>query len=971
MKKKIPLRFLCQIALPGIFIVHLHAQTLSIQGTVVDKSNKNPIQNAHVILMQIPDTAQLGTVSSATGSFAFNRLARGNYVLKITHVGYAPLQAVVVLTREGVHLGKLELEEKSIPLGEVEVQGKLPLAVVKGDTTEFFADAFKTTPDASAEDLVSKIPGVTVEDGKVQAQGETVRQVLVDGRPFFGEDPNAALRNLPAEIVDRVQVFDRQSEQAEFTGFSDGNEYRVLNLITRMGMRDAQFGRFAAGYGPDDHYKAGGIYNRFEGYERITLLVNSNNVNEQNFSMEDLVGAINAPRAGMARQFLGGGGARGGGGGMRGMQGRVGGLMGALGDVASRLGGMLGGAMMGDFLVTPRGGISTTHAAGINYSNKWGSTVDLSGSYFFNLSDANEQSDLFRTYIVSSDAEQTYTEAEKTSSRNVNHRFNMRMEWHIDSSHSILVRPRVSIQQNDGSTGLFATSLVGNTPLQQAGSDVSSDLGGMNVSNEILYRYRFATRGRTFSLSLSNNYRKNSGDSELESLSMFFVPRLTIDSLDQISNLKKNGSSIGLNAVYTEPLGLNQLLQFTYATALTSDDSKKWTYNQSLITSQYDLLDTSLTNTYSNRYQTHALGTGYRFQGEEMQLMIGASFQKATLSGDQEFPMSATLTRSYQNVLPQASLRWRFSSNRNLQVMYQARTSPPSIDQLQNVIDNSNPIQLSVGNPALREQYQHILTSRYSLANPGSAEYFFVMLGGTYTSNHIGNNTILAIRDTVLSGNLFIPSGSQVRQPENLDAAFAFRSLATYGFWWEPIESNINLNASISLSRTPSRINGESNYSTTPTFGGGVVVSSNISEKIDFTISSQTSHITVSNTLQPGLDTDYLNQRTRFRLEWIFGEGFVVSSNIFHRYSSNLSTNYKENSVIWNVGIGKKFLENNAAEIRLSVFDVLNQNTNIQRNVTETYFEDTRTNLLQRYVILTFTYNLRSIVTQAPRMFGG
>ncbi|MBM4169556.1 MAG: hypothetical protein FJ215_10455 [Ignavibacteria bacterium] len=965
-----PLRRIPELVLLSILLVlHASAQTLSLQGTVVDRSNKKPLQDAHVILMQVTDTAKLGAVTSATGGFKFSRLSRGNYVLKITHVGYAPYQASVVLTGEEVNLGNIELVEISIPLGEVEVQGKLPLAVVKGDTTEFFADAFKTTPDANAEDLVAKIPGVTVEEGRVQAQGETVRQVLVDGRPFFGEDPNAALRNLPAEIVERVQVFDRQSEQAEFTGFSDGNEYRVLNLITRMGMRNAQFGRFGAGYGPDNHYKVGGIYNRFEGFERITLLLNSNNVNEQNFSLEDLVGAINAPRAGMARQFLGRGGGGGGRGGLMGMQGRLGGLMGAIGDVGSRLGGLLGGAMMGDFLVAPRGGISTTHAAGINYSNKWGSNLDLSGSYFFNLSDADERSDLFRTYIVSSDAGRTYDEAEKTSSRNINHRFNMRLEWHIDSSHSILVRPRLSVQQNDGNTGLLAASRLGSASLQQAGSDVSSELSGLNASNEFLYRYRFATRGRTFSLSMNTNYRKNSGESELESVSMFFVPRVSIDSIAQISDLNKNGSTVGLNAVYTEPLAANQLLQLTYATAFTFDDSEKRTFNQSPITSQFDRLDTSLTNTYSNRYRTHAWGAGYRFQGEEMQLMIGASFQQATLSGDQKFPASVQLSRTFQNILPQATLRWRFSSNRNLQLLYQARTSPPSIDQLQNVIDNSNPIQLSVGNPALREQYQHILTTRYSLANPASAEYFFVMMGGMYSTNFIGNSTILAIRDTTLPGNLFIPSGSQVRRPENLSPAFSLRSLATYGFWWEPIESNINLNVTLGVTKTPSLINGKSNDATTPTIGGGVVVSSNISDKVDFTISSQTSYSTVQNTLQPDLDTDYLNQRTRFRLEWIFAEGFVVSSNIFHRYTSNLSTNYKENSLIWYLGVGKKFLENNAAEIRLSVFDLLNQNTNIQRNVTDTYIEDTRTNLLRRYILLTFSYNLRNIAFQPPRFF--
>ncbi|MBE0644417.1 MAG: carboxypeptidase-like regulatory domain-containing protein, partial [Bacteroidetes bacterium] len=278
------------------------AQDLSIQGRILQKDGGTPLANANVILQRLPDSSTAGgTVTGKDGRFLFDNLRNGRYVLKISYIGYTTLVKDVPLRGQSAKLGDLTLSESTISLEQVEVTGAAPIAVIKEDTTEFIASAFKVNPDATAEDLVAKMPGVTIKDGKVEAQGEEVKQVLVDNRPFFGDDARAVLRNIPAEIISRIQVFDQQSEQARFTGFSDGSEVKAINLITRDAIKNAQFGKVYGGYGEEDHYRAGAVLNAFSGKQRWSLLAMSNNVNEQNFASEDLLGVMLSSSGGGGR----------------------------------------------------------------------------------------------------------------------------------------------------------------------------------------------------------------------------------------------------------------------------------------------------------------------------------------------------------------------------------------------------------------------------------------------------------------------------------------------------------------------------------------------------------------------------------------------------------------------------------------------------------------------------------------------
>ena len=271
-------------------------QTGTVSGRIADASKKTPLKGVHLKLMNEKDTTEAYIeTTDASGAFLFLNIRYQRCRLEATSVGYAPLAMPVAIDRPAVALGEIALTLRLIPLGEIVIQRDPPPTVQKADTTEFNARAFKTNPDATTEELLAKMPGITVDNsGTVTAQGEQVQQILVDGKPFFGNDPTLAIRNLPADAIEKIQVFDKMSDQAEFTGFDDGQALKTINIITRTEKRNSGFGKLTGGFGDDTRYLTGGDINIFSGATRISAIGLSNNVNQQNFSTQDLLGVVNS-----------------------------------------------------------------------------------------------------------------------------------------------------------------------------------------------------------------------------------------------------------------------------------------------------------------------------------------------------------------------------------------------------------------------------------------------------------------------------------------------------------------------------------------------------------------------------------------------------------------------------------------------------------------------------------------------------
>lgn len=862
-----------------------------------------------------------------------------------------------------ITLPTLTLVNEIIPMEAAII--KVQAVTVKGDTTEMNAGSFKVNPDATAEDLVTKMPGVTSSNGQVQAQGEQVKKVLVDGKPFFGDDPNAALKNLPADVVNKIQIYDGKSEQSLFSGIDDGNTVKTMNIVTKSQFRNGLFGRGFAGYGRAietssesdiNKYKGGITINSFKGNRRLSFLSQTNNINEQNFSFEDLVGGM-------------GGGNRGGNSGGGGGMGRMG--MGGMGSAANLLTGN-------------QSGITTTRAIGLNYSDQWSKSTEVSGSYFFNKTINNNDYNTNRTYITGDPATSLqlgYLDTNRNNTTNNSHRFNARFTIKLDSSNSLIIDSRASLQQNAVLNPLHAITFNGSgLTISNLSNLNNTETTGIRSNLSVLWRHAYPKKGRTLSVEANPGINGQSGYTLLQNTNTW----MGVDTKrDQKTSIDKLNQTFSGNLTFTESLDSNHYLAATIATNINQNNTDRLANLYDALSGQYILLDTLFSSKFVNGYNSNKMGVSYRYQTYKWNVTASLDAQIAQLNGSLSLPKSAELQRQFTSLLPGIQARYNMGSKKNLRLNYSTSNNAPSIDQLQPVTNNNNVMQLSTGNPLLVQDYQHSFFMRFFSVTPETGRNQFFMINAQFSNNYISSKTILGqstplwiqLNNTTLAGNngvvdgnyslndsIFLSPGAQITLPINMNGYY---NLRMFGSWGKTIKKlNINSNAGITVSHIPSMIQlgnnlAKTNMATNPSANAGLVLSSNISEKIDFNMSGNVSYSQVINSIQLGNNQTYMSYNARAAMNFMPNKKWVLNSDVTYQAFSGLSNSFNQSYYLWNAGLGYKFLKNNAGELRITGYDLLNQNRSIQRNVTQTYYEDVKTKVLNRYVMLTFTYKLR------------
>ncbi len=913
------------------FVLSAHAQQIQLTGIVQDRNDNTALIGANFIVKTQQDSTIAVISTDAEGKFRFSDLNPGTYEIQASYVGFKSYSKTIELGLNPIVYIPITLISEGITLGGVEIVGKTPPVTQKGDTSEIRANSFKVNPDANAEDLVTKMPGMSKVDGKLQAQGEEVKRVLVDGAVFFGNDPSATLKNLPADMIDKVQVFDKASDQAQFTGISDGNEEKTINIITKPDFRTGKFGRVFAGYAPDDKYKVGGVFNSFNNAKRLTIIAQSNNINEQNFANDDMA----------AMQTSSGGGGRGG----RGPGGSGGGPRG---------GGPPGGGGGGNpFQTSNQGGIVTTHALGINYSDKWAEKVTFQGSVFGNMNETDLQQTTFREYYT----DQTYKEIYNAAKNSSSLRMNARITFDIDSFQSIIYSPTFSYGFNN--SNYFTDGKLFRTGSLQGSNETLINGDGKNttINNELMYRKRINRNGRSLSLRLNQAYSSNlpTTNQILKTTTIDTAMLILID--EQWVESNNYNRSYGAEVNYTEPIDKKNSLSLGYNYTIKNNDIDKKTYDVSNDQSPTDgNLVQLLSNVTDNEYYSHRPKLDYRYQDKEFNFSASLGYQYSTLRSRRTYPSYVPVNKNFRNFLPEASIRWNVNKTQNIRLFYRAGTQEPTVNQLQNVVDNTNTLNLTSGNPNLDQSTSHRLFFRYSFINAKSGSNFFIGGGGSTTQDYIGNQVLYSNSDTIIESYGFLPVGAQFSYPVNLDGYYNLRAFASYGLPVYLIKSNVNFNLNTSYTKAPSRINQQINNSQTANYGGGVSIASNFSQNLDFTLSTQLSYSDVKNDINVNSDNTYFNQNTSARINWIFFEHFVLNTDATYYYNQGLSSEENTSYTLWNAGFGYKFLKKNAAEIRLQAFDLLNNNTAIVRNFSDTYYEDVSSNVLNRYFMLMFSY---------------
>jgi hypothetical protein len=482
-----------------------------------------------------------------------------------------------------------------------------------------------------------------------------------------------------------------------------------------------------------------------------------------------------------------------------------------------------------------------------------------------------------------------------------------------------------------------------------------------------MYRHRFAKERRSMTFNLTTDYNANNGESQQYALTRHLTTPAYTDELDQESTLFSTGWSFSGNLMYSEPLGDNATIMLNYSASYQKDDSEKETYNYYSPDQDYTELDTLTSNVFHNNYITQRMGGSYQYFRNKIMFLGRLQFQSANLGNQQVFPSEFDMQKNFQNVLVNAVFRYRPSRQRNINIVYRTYTMPPSISQLQEVVDNSNPLQLRTGNADLKQSYTHTTFFRFSNINTQKTRIFFVMFNANYMDDYIANSTFLALQDTLLPSGILVKEGTQLVYPVNLDNYWNIRSFIVYGMPVNGIRSNLNFNLGISHTNLPGLANNELNNARTTTFSGGLTLSSNISEYLDFTISMRPNYNIVRNTVNTTQNENYFDQQTRFRFKGVLpNSGFFLESMLTNRFYDGLSEDYNQNYWLWNAAIGKKIFRNKLGELKAGIYDILNQNRSIQRRVSDIYVEDIQNNILQRYLMFTFTYNLRSFKGAEP-----
>ncbi len=922
------LKYFLLISMSFGFVQLATAQTGSITGVLKDATDNSPVQGATVeLLLQRDSSVVQKAVSSAVGKFVFTGVLVDSFIVTVNSTAYDQYVSFFSLNNTDKVLADVQLNRKSKDLAVVTVVSRAPNVVQKGDTTQFSASQFKVNPDATIEDLIKKMPGITVaKDGTVTAQGEQVKKVTIDGKDFFGDDASAALKNLPSEAVDKIQVYDRQSEQSRLTGFDDGNSVKAINVVTKSGLKNGQFGRAYAGYGTDSRYSAGGNVSFFKGDRRISFVGNFNNINQQNFGSQDLLGLTSS-------------GGRGGGGGGGGSRGYGGG---------------------NDFGVGNAAGISKTNAIGINYSNKLNDKMTVTGSYFFNDRTTNNQSQV-NTQTLSTPNLFT-NQFSQSVAENTNHRINLRLEYNIDSNNTIYIIPNVSFQTNKSNSYSTLRSYFGANDTSQtfAGTNVA-DRNGYNIGNNILYRHSFPKKGRSVSVGLQNSWTKNDGTFVNNGAYRFFDDLIITDSIqNQFVDNRSDGTRTQVSLSYTEPIGKKSQLQLSYEPSVQKSNADQQTFNYD--GAKYSVFDPRFSNKFDNTITTNNGGLTYRLgNSRDNQLSFGVNLQQSKFESQRIYPQASTVKQTFSNILPNASWRQKFGKYSNIRVFYRGYTTFPGINQLQDVLNQNNPLRLTIGNPNLKQTNGNFVATRYSYTNTKTNTSLFANVFFQTATDYISNAIYIArLSDSLIRNNDTLKKNAQLSRPENFNGYNNLRTYLTYSMPLKFIKSNINLNGGFSYQHLPGAINRVLTNTDNFTYSAGAILASNISEYVDFNLNY---NATINNTNTTGgtvSNSRFINQAIGVQANLLTKSGWFLQNDVTNQNYKGLSAGLNQNFTLWNAAIGKKFLKNKAGELKLSVFDLLKENQSISREVTGSYIEDSQTQVLQQYFLLTFTYNLKN-----------
>jgi hypothetical protein len=900
-------------------------------GRIVDAENNASLEFAQVAIFSNADTALVaGTTTATNGTFAIDRVKKGQYIFKAAFMGYGTIEKIIDVADESkpLALGDIQLT-KGVELEGIEITEMLIPILIKGDTVEFNAEAFRPVQGSPLIELLKRMPGFEVdENNNITFQGKPISSILVGGEEFFGDNPNVAAQNIPADYVARVQTFNRRSRQAEFTRIDDGREEMVVNLVFRPGLQRGVFGRAYAGGGADAggtfRHESGAMMNYFHGNNQLTFLGNFNNVADEMSAMLALV------QGGQRMD-------------MRNMQ-------------------AVGGAMPQSM---PTGGIAQSLASGVNFTRKVNDKLFVGGHYRFTNSDGKTNRNVDRENMLSDGTSQFYNEESNSHRTGNHHSLSSQIRYNPNEDNQLVISPSFGFTTGNNKAftsfrTLDDTLAMINDGTRKNLSESQSIMAGLRTE----YRRRLNKPQRTISFTLGGNFGTRDNTAFNYSLNEFSThPTDTIDqkTLDNVLRYNWDGS-----VTFTEPLINNFALELRYSISNNENRTERMTFDYNPFTQSYDLEDSVFSSDFGNSIINQHFTIRLQKNEEKYRYTLGFSLINNNNfnynKGRPDIPQNAF------NVAPQADFRYAFSPRSTIDLRYFGQTRQPTAEQLQPVPDNSNSLNIRVGNPNLKPEFSHTfsISQRKQFANMSSIQSG-TQLGMTH--NGITNITITnpdLFENIHLDSGLFRP-GMRLMMADNVD--FTYRISGNFTYSTTLFSRSISLFATTQggLNNSKSLIDKDINVLNNFFLSENLRISYR-HRRFDVSLNGNFRINNAKYSLQPERNNIFYTTMGGADFNWqIIGNGKLVLSSDF-RFSrmDGFSADHNPRWSVWNAQLAWNIGRTNKANLRLQAVDILNNDNNTTRNIMPNYIEDvTTTNILRRYFLLTFTYNLQP--THRPR----
>ena len=893
------------------------AQNLTIQGSLKDSIANRALNSATVSLVYAKDSSLVSfSRTNEDGVFNFKNVAPGNYLISVSYVGYIPKWVPVITgTEKTVEMGLIYMNDVNT-MSTVTVTARRPPVVINGDSVEFTSENFKTAPNAVVEDLLKKMPGMEVDKaGGITVNGKKVTKVFVNGKEFFTGDPVMATKNLPADAVDKIQVYDRKSDQAMFTGIDDGSEETAINLKLKKDRNKSTFGKLNGGAGTPSVFDAQGNVNVINNDEQFSVIGGANNTNRQNFSSRNII------------NFSGGGGGR----------------PGAGGGVTVNFS---GGSGETDANAQ---GIAETYSIGGNYSNLFNNKkTEFNTNLSISDVERNNISSSFTQNLTPGNAFNRISNSNSIAG-NKQQNFASTIDHKVSDNFSFRFTPSLGLQQTTNYSEDSTQTYLTNGNLLNSNSTIASSASdAVNAASTLLLRKKFAKKGRTLSSTITQSFnRSNSTGSQFTEQLSYINNKLTNDSiLDQQNTRKGENSSYSANLIYTEPLGKKSLLEFNTYLSKSIGSSSRRIFDRNNVTDAYDLLNTYLTNEFNSEYTYSGGGMSYRSNQKKYNFSTGFSLQKAVLDGE-NISAKTKISQSFQDILPNATFRYNFSQTKNLNIDYRTSTNQPSITQLQPVLDQSNINRQSIGNPDLKRSYVHNLNIRFFSSKILAGKSFFSTLNASTTNNSIVNYDSVRPNRTILS------------TPVNVNGVYRINGSMNYGFGIKKLNSRLSFGLNAGLNNNISYANGLLNTIVTKSTGPSMSYTYIVDDVIDINLTARYSFSNTNNKVNPTLNTNFLTKVFGADMTNYLPWNIVLNQSFNYAINTGRAVGFNTSIPIWNASFSKFFMKNKRAEIKMSAFDLLNKNIGINRNVSQNQIVDRSYNVISQYFLLTFTYSLQ------------